>query len=241
MSDVFHCAECNMDVIAKPRANSDFFDCPKCLNAVGYRVTKPDVTFNQGNVRRYGAIGDDEMAAWTHKMDALVLRSLETARVNSKNASSPDLWPTELDAPVIRTDALIPNPKTLMGRQKLSVLSVVPPASILREAEAMHYGAYEAPRKDGTKGYGPYNWRDDPVELMIYVDACMRHLLAYVDGEGTDPESGVTHLGHAKACLGIIADADANGTLIDNRPAVRKSAASSLLNRWKLHHKGDQA
>lgn len=205
MIDVFRCKECNMDVIAKPRANSDFFDCPKCLNAVGYRPTKVAVTFDQGDVRRYGAVGNGE--------------------------HMPTNWTSALEA--------LTNPKTLMGRQKLSVLSVVPPASILREAEAMHYGAHLAPRKDGTKGYGPYNWRDDPVEVMIYVDACMRHLFAYVDGEGTDPESGVTHLGHAKACLGIIVDAEANGTLIDNRPAVRKSAASSLLNRWKLHHEGE--
>jgi hypothetical protein len=203
MTDVFRCEECNKDVLAKPRANSDFFDCPTCLNAVGYRVTKPDVTFVQGDLRKHVTTSEHMPTNWTSALEAMT------------------------------------NPKTLMGRQKLSVLSVVPPASILREAEAMHYGAYQAARKDGTKGYGPYNWRDDPVEVMIYVDACMRHLFAFVDGEGADPESGVSHLGHAKACLGIIADADANGTLIDNRPAVRKSAASSLLNRWKLHHEGE--
>jgi hypothetical protein len=125
------------------------------------------------------------------------------------------------------------NPKTLMGRQKLSMLSVVPPASIICEAEAMHYGAFEAPRKDGKKGYGPYNWRDDPVEMMIYIDAALRHLLALVDGEELDRDSGKPHLGHAKACLGIIADAQENGTLIDDRPAVRKGAASSMLAIWK--------
>ena len=209
MIDVFRCKECNMDVIAKPRANSDFFDCPKCLNAVSYKVTKPDVTFQQTKI---DPLAGDPFAA------ALLQELAKIDQEISRNSH---------------------NPKTLMGRQKLSVLSVVPPASILREAEAMHYGAHLAPRKGGTKGYGPYNWRDDPVEVMIYVDACMRHLFAYVDGEGTDPESGVTHLGHAKACLGIIVDAEANGTLIDNRPAVRKSAASSLLNRWKLHHEGE--
>ena len=198
MLDIFRCEECNKDVLAKPRANSDFFDCPTCLNAVGYRATKPLLTELDVHM-----VEDHLPTNWTSALEAMT------------------------------------NPKTLMGRQKLSVLSVVPPASILREAEAMHYGAHLAPRKDGTKGYGPYNWRDDPVEVMIYVDACMRHLFAYVDGEGTDPESGVTHLGHAKACLGIIVDAEANGTLIDNRPAVRKSAASSLLNRWKLHHEGE--
>jgi hypothetical protein len=129
--------------------------------------------------------------------------------------------------------ATVTNPKTLMGRQKLSMLSVVPPASIICEAEAMHYGAFEAPRKDGKKGYGPYNWRDDPVEMMIYVDACLRHIFAIVDGEEFDPDSGKPHLGHAKACLGIIADAKENGTLIDDRPKVRNRVASSMLACWK--------
>jgi hypothetical protein len=128
------------------------------------------------------------------------------------------------------------NPKTLMGRQKLSMLSVVPPASIICEAEAMHYGAFEAPRKDGKKGYGPYNWRDDPVELMIYLDAAARHILAFIDGEEYAPDSLASHLGHAKACLGIIADAKANGTLIDDRPKVRKGAASTMLSEWKQIH-----
>jgi hypothetical protein len=128
------------------------------------------------------------------------------------------------------------NPKTLMGRQKLSLLSVVPPASIICEAEAMHYGAFEAPRKDGTKGYGPFNWRDDPVEMMIYLDAMLRHALALIDGEDFDPDSGKSHLGHAKACLGIIADAKENGTLIDDRPKVRKGAAARMLAQWKEAH-----
>jgi hypothetical protein len=133
----------------------------------------------------------------------------------------------------VETTMTVTNPKTLMGRQKLSILSVVPPASIICEAEAMHYGAFEAPRKDGKKGYGPYNWRDDPVEMMIYVDACLRHIFAIVDGEEFDPDSGKPHLGHAKACLGIIADAKENGTLIDDRPKVRNRVASSMLACWK--------
>jgi hypothetical protein len=154
-------------------------------------------------------------------------------------------WPEKFDGPVRHTvesydpatkSATVTNPKTLMGRQKLSILSVVPPASIICEAEAMHYGAFEAPRKDGKKGYGPFNWRDDPVELMIYLDAAARHILAYIDGEECAPDSLASHLGHAKACLGIIADAKANGTLIDDRPKVRKGAAATMLSEWKQIH-----
>jgi hypothetical protein len=122
-----------------------------------------------------------------------------------------------------------PNPKTLTGRRKLPVLSVIPPASLIHEADAMRYGAYEAPRVDGTKGYDPYNWRDSPIEAMIYIDAALRHMLAWVDGEDLAPDSKAHHLGHAKATLGILLDAMENATLIDNRPRVRELAASRML------------
>lgn len=134
------------------------------------------------------------------------------------------------------------NPKTLMGNQKVPILSVVPPASIIAQATAMRYGAFLAPRADGKKGYGPYNWRDQPVEAHSYVDAAMRHLMQWFDGDDyeiiRDDESRaidmVSHLGFALATIGIIVDAQANDTLIDTRPKVRKMAASNMLKDHKL-------
>lgn len=121
------------------------------------------------------------------------------------------------------------NPKTLMGRRKSPMLSVIPPASLIYESDAMRYGAFEAPRKDGSKGYGPYNWRDEAIEAMVYVDATIRHLLSWVDGEELAPDSLVHHLGHAKGTLGILIDAIENDTVIDDRPKVRKNAAARML------------
>ncbi len=125
------------------------------------------------------------------------------------------------------------NPKTLMGRLKVPMMSVLSPASMICEALALQYGAYEAPRKDGGKGYGPYNWRDQDVEAMTYVDATMRHLAGWVDGEDCATDSLLPHLWHAKASLGILIDALENETCIDNRPRVRKQAASRLLEEGK--------
>lgn len=118
------------------------------------------------------------------------------------------------------------NPKDAIGRRKLAILSVVPPASIIHEARAMTFGAFHA-GTDG-KGYGPFNWRDQPVTLSVYLDAIERHLLAFVDGEDVAGDSKVHHLAHVKAGCGIILDAMENGSLIDDRPKV-KGTASALL------------
>ena len=101
------------------------------------------------------------------------------------------------------------NPKTEIGRTKPAMISVIPTASLLHLGEVMKLGA--------TK-YGAFNWRDTPVPAEVYVDAAMRHLLSWFDGEDKDPESGMSHLGHVMACCAIIIDAQENGMLDDNRP-----------------------
>lgn len=121
------------------------------------------------------------------------------------------------------------NPKTLTGSKKVPMMSVVPSTAMVHMAEAMYYGAYEAPRVDGKKGYGPYNWRDQPIEASIYVDAAMRHLLAWWDGTELDPDSKAHELGHAMGTIAIVLDAMENGTLIDNRPRVRKGRVRQML------------
>ena len=54
--------------------------------------------------------------------------------------------------------------------------------------------------------------------------AARRHLLQWFDGQDDDSESGVSHLAHARACLGILIDALATGHLVDDRPPVGASA-----------------
>lgn len=109
------------------------------------------------------------------------------------------------------------NPKDALGASKPD-LSLVPPASIIHEALAM---------ENGAKKYGSYNWRSKKVRAMVYIGAALRHLLAYMDGEDRASDSGVHHLAHAKACMGIALDAIETGNLIDDRPV--KGAASRLL------------
>lgn len=109
------------------------------------------------------------------------------------------------------------NPKDLIGMKK-DPISLVPPEGIKQIARAMKYGAYEAKQSDGTKGYGPYNWRNKQVQYSIYLDAILRHTLALVDGNDTDTDSGQHHLAHIGANVCLVLDAIKHQNLIDNRP-----------------------
>ena len=119
------------------------------------------------------------------------------------------------------------NPKELMGQQKDPV-SLVPTEIIKIASRVGRYGAYEAKRKDGGKGYGPMNWRDTKVSLTTYLSANMRHLMAIIDGEDIDPDSGEPHIGHITFNCGIIADAQKHGTLVDDRPCIKDNRKKDI-------------
>ena len=102
------------------------------------------------------------------------------------------------------------NVKEADGAKKLD-LSLVPPASLIGEAEALAFGLTRP-------GRTPYNWRGSITRRRTYLAAALRHITADLDGEDNDPESRLLHLKHAKASLGILLDAIANGTCEDDRP-----------------------
>lgn len=57
-----------------------------------------------------------------------------------------------------------------------------------------------------THGAGKYsdrNW-EQGIELSRLHAACLRHLLAYQEGEAIDPESKLSHLAHAFCNLGMM-------------------------------------
>lgn len=114
------------------------------------------------------------------------------------------------------------NPKDLLGVKKVS-LSKLPSVALLHGAHAM---------MDGARKYGPYNWRGNAVVAHIYVDAAMRHLLSWFEGEETASDSGVHHLGHAIACAAILLDAQETGNLVDDRPGHEK-VTSHVLERLR--------
>ena len=119
-------------------------------------------------------------------------------------------------------DTSLTNPKDLIGIKKPQ-LWLVPPSALIHEAMAM---------KNGADKYGAYNWREKKVRVVIYIDAALRHLQQYLDGEDLATDSGVHHLGHARACCGIILDALETGNLIDDRPT--KGKAPQLIERLTI-------
>jgi hypothetical protein len=82
--------------------------------------------------------------------------------------------------------------------------------------------------KLGSDKYGPYNWRKTGVCASTYVNAILRHLNAWRDGETLDPESGISHLAHVACSCNILLDADHCGTLQDDRNLTPKNTNSQL-------------
>ena len=100
------------------------------------------------------------------------------------------------------------NPKTKFGLTKPQ-MHLIPGAALIQVAIVMTLGALK---------YGSFNWREDSVSASTYIGAAQRHLLSWFDGEGCDPESGVSHLAHVAACMLIMLDAIVCGKFIDDRP-----------------------
>lgn len=111
------------------------------------------------------------------------------------------------------------NPKDLVAAAKPD-LYLVPPALVIWVAKCMEHGA---------RKYSKFNWRDadKKVRMTVYLSAALRHLMALADGEDNAPDSGLPHAAHAAASMGIILDALACGTLIDDRS--KPGPAAKLL------------
>lgn len=81
----------------------------------------------------------------------------------------------------------------------------------------------------GAEKYQPYNWRspDRKVQVVTYLDAALRHIFAFLDGEecSNDTNPPVSHLGHAMASLAVVMDAIEGGFSVDDRPTAGKFAS----------------
>lgn len=105
------------------------------------------------------------------------------------------------------------DPKKLYGDKKPPLAQL--PLVALAHASCAHY--------DGDLKYGWRNWRDNPVEAMTYLNAAMRHLMLWQEGEEYARDTGVNNLGAVIACCAILLDAQANNALIDNRSKSKEA------------------
>jgi len=118
------------------------------------------------------------------------------------------------------------NPKDIQGERK-PPLHLIPLNAKIAFAMAM---------KNGSPKYGPYNWRELEILASAYIGAAQRHIDLWWDcHEENAKDSGVHHLGHAMATLGILYDALVNEQMIDDRP--KPSKASELMDSHTVDNK----
>jgi hypothetical protein len=86
-------------------------------------------------------------------------------------------------------------------------MHLIPPVALEGEAMAMGFGEAK---------YGSYNWLGGMAWSRL-VAACMRHLMAWHSGESVDSETGLSHLAHARCCLGMLMGYEAYGLGEDDR------------------------
>lgn len=99
------------------------------------------------------------------------------------------------------------NPKDRSGLAKPN-LSIVPLIPLYEAALALF---------EGARKYGPWNWRKEKIDEVVYVDAAIRHLNQWLSGEDIDPDSELPHISKAIAGLILLRDAQAHDCSIDTR------------------------
>jgi hypothetical protein len=112
------------------------------------------------------------------------------------------------------------NPKDAVGTRKVP-FSTVPAPYVAELGLAM---------LEGARKYGRHNYRAIGVRASVYYDAAMRHLTAWWEGEDIDPESGLSHLTKAGACLAVLRDSMRQGNWTDDRPPKTPAGWTKELN-----------
>ncbi|WP_354095758.1 dATP/dGTP diphosphohydrolase domain-containing protein [Bradyrhizobium sp. RT10b] len=108
------------------------------------------------------------------------------------------------------TDAKPGNPKDAFGILKASLTYVSFPV-LMETAIGMAEGGFK---------YGAHNYRVRGVRASVYVDATIRHVFDFWEGEDVDEESGakLSHVTKAIASLTVLRDSMIRGNWIDDRP-----------------------
>ncbi len=68
----------------------------------------------------------------------------------------------------------------------------------------------------GSRKYDSHNWRKG-IHWQRVIDASLRHILAFNNGEDKDPESGLSHLAHAACCLVFLLEYEQRKQEFDDR------------------------
>jgi hypothetical protein len=106
-------------------------------------------------------------------------------------------------------------------------LALLPPGALAEVAKVMGYGAAK---------YTTHNWRRG-FDWTRLLDASLRHVNAWNDGEDKDPETGLSHVAHAACCLLFLLEHELKGMGTDDRfkgfqPAAQVDPGINLVSQW---------
>lgn len=96
------------------------------------------------------------------------------------------------------------------------MISLVNRRAIEEEARVMMFGLQK---------YGRDNWRGG-MAFSRCIDAGLRHLHAFADGEDLDEETGLSHLAHARCCLAFLLEYLHTHPELDDRYGKQKTGNS---------------
>ena len=180
------------------------------------------------NVRMFGEPNDDSMAnvnragqkCREQNEDACWAALSEPDEAQQHDDANPCWWRNETwSQPVAsRPDTKDTNPKDSIGCTK-PPLHTVPTGPLFEAGAVLLHGHCK---------YRGYNWRVAGVRSSIYYDAVMRHLMAWWEGEDTDPDSGLPHIAHAISGLCVLRDSQMIGNCTDDRPPRRLHPFNAL-------------
>lgn len=151
---------------------------------------------------------DETLTAWAHgdkpsHAEPCLNCDGESAGVRPPNADAPGDDPARALLVLKAT-----NPKDAIGISK-APMSTVSAAVLAEVGVAM---------LEGASKYGRHNYRAAGVRSSVYYDATMRHLMAWWEGEDTDPDSGMSHIAKAITSLVVLRDAMIQDVCTDDRP-----------------------
>lgn len=92
-------------------------------------------------------------------------------------------------------------------------IGLIARSALEQEALVMAFGA--------TK-YERHNWRGG-IHWSRLIDATLRHVLAFNEGEDIDPETGLSHLAHARCCLAFLIEYQKSHPELDDRYGKQKT------------------
>lgn len=126
----------------------------------------------------------------------------------------------QLARETLRSESKDTNPKDAVGIKKVPLSTV--PAPVMAEVGLAML--------EGARKYGRHNYRSAGVRASVYYDALLRHVMAWWEGEDNDPDSGLSHIVKAIACLVVLRDSMIQGNWIDDRPPVSPAGWLAELN-----------